>query len=341
MTPTGPRITSIGARTPLGLNSLQVAMCARAAALEPVPCPFRDRNNVAIGVFRSQAIADDLHGVDRWLALSVPALRECALGVEPPNKGPVPLYLSVPEAGRADDDARIEEGLIAALAAKSGAAVDVAQSRVFRQGHAGFAVALSAAMDRLAAGESAVLVGGLESYYHPGVLARLDEDRRLHSSSVEGGIIPSEGAAFLQITRDPAPGTRSLGAIAGVETGQEESALTGDPNLAQAMSKLVRRISAAAPDRRITWLMSDWNGERHRSDEWTKVAIRSKDIFPDDARHDRPIEEMGEIGAATGAVLLVLAAMSWQTGWAPAETALVALHSEGPDRGLILARRSA
>jgi 3-oxoacyl-[acyl-carrier-protein] synthase-1 len=290
---------------------------------------------VPIGIVRAAALSDDLLGMERWLALAAPALRECAWGAEPT---PAPLFLSIPEAGRADDDARLGEGLLPALAKRSGVALDLGRSQLFRQGHAGFAAALAAALAQLAAGEPAVLVGGVDSYYHPDVLAALDADRRIHSGVIESGIIPSEGAAFVRLAREAA-GARSLGTILGVESGLEESAVTGDPNLAQTMTKLVRTLAAAAPDGRIPWILSDWNGELHRTDEWIKVAIRSRDIFPEDARHDHPVEEMGELGAASGAVLLVVAATAWQAGFAPADLALLALHSEGPERGLILAHR--
>ncbi len=341
MTPTGPRITGAGARTPLGLNRLQVAMCARAAALEPSPCRYRDSYGASLGVVRAASLSDDLLGVERWLALAAPALRECVgstPGAPLSSARPLPLFLSIPEALRADDDDRIGEGLLPALAARSGVALDVARSQLFRQGHAGFAAALVAAVGQLAAGSPAVLVGGVDSYYHPGVLAALEADRRVHSGTIEAGIIPAEGAAFVRLARE-AGGERSLGTILGVEVGREESVVAGDPNLAEAMTRLVRRISVAAPDGRLPWILSDGNGELHRRDEWVKVAIRSKDVFPPDARHDHPVEEMGELGAASGAVLLAVAATAWETGFAPADLALLALHSEGPERGLVLAHR--
>jgi 3-oxoacyl-[acyl-carrier-protein] synthase-1 len=341
MTPTGPRITGAGARTPLGLNRLQVTMCARAAALEPLPCRYPDSYGTSIGVVRAASLSDDLLGVERWLALAAPALRECVsptTGAPPSATRPPPLFLSIPQAGRADDDARVGEELLPALASRSGVALDVSRSQLVRQGHAGFATALLAGVAQLAAGSPAVLVGGVDSYYHPGVLAALDADRRVHSGAIEAGIIPAEGAAFVRLARE-AGGARILGTILGVEIGRDESVVTGDPNLAEAMTKLVRRISVAAPDGRVPWILSDGNGERHRRDEWVKVAIRSKDIFPQDGRHDHPVEEMGELGAASGAVFLAVVATAWETGFAPADLALLALHSEGPERGLVLAQR--
>lgn len=335
MTPTGPRIIGAGARTPLGLNRIQVAMCARAAALEPRPCPCRDSEGAAIGVVRSAALPDDLFGVERWLALAAPALRECAWGAEP---SPAPLLLSIPEAGRADDDPHLGEGLLPALAQRSGVSIDAGRSRLFRQGHAGFAAALAAALARLAAGDAAVLVGGVDSYYHPGVLAAFDADRRIHSATIEAGILPSEGAAFVRLARE-AGGAEALGTILAVELGREESVVTGEPNLALAMTRLVRSVSSAAPGRRIPWIRSDLNGELHRVDEWTKVAHRCNDVFADEVLHDRPIEEMGELGAASGAVILAGTVTAWQAGVAPADLALLALHSEGPERGLVLIHR--
>lgn len=336
-----PRITGVGAHAPIGRGGLQVAMCARAAKLEPRSCAYRDRRGAPIGVCRVPSLADDLHGFERWVALGAPALRECAWGVA----SRPPLFLALPEEGRPDDDARIGAGLVEALASASGAAIDAPRSALFRSGSAGFAMALEAAIERLAAGDEAAIVGGVESYYHPAVLAWLDADARLHSESVDGGILPSEGAAFVLLSRGDARPRDGGGAavVLGVEVDREASVLSGEPNLARAMTGLVRRVAQGGGgeggEGRADWVLSDCNGERHRVNEWSMVATRSRDILPEGAQHDRFAEEIGDLGAASGAVLLVIASVFWRAGCAPSDTALVALHSDGPERAVILAGR--
>lgn len=337
-----PKVARVGARSPLGLTSLQVAMFARAAKLDPRSCGLRDKRGVYIGVCRASALPDDMYGIDRWLGLGAPALRECMWGVT----SRAPLLLALPEEARPDNDEGRVSRLVEALAQASGAPVDVAGSAIFRAGSAGFALAVLAATARLSAGAKAVLVGGIDSFYHPGVLSRLDEDARLHSASVEGGVIPSEGAAFALLVKNPAaielsPGAalRPLSMILGAEADREETALSDEPNLGRAMTSALRRVAVTSGLSPASWILSDWNGERHRVNEWQKVESRSRDFLPDSARHDHLNDEIGEMGAATGPMLLTIASHFWRSGCAPADATLIALHSDGADRGALAARR--
>ena len=143
------------------------------------------------------------------------ALGEAASG----QTGRFPLIVALPERARPDQSARFEEALLAELARRSGAAIDLdlGASLTVRADNADFAMALEEAAPRLAAGAPGVLVGGLDSYFDPVVLAHLDEERRLHSEHLDSGFVPSEGAAFFWIGRadarnegDPARAPRPI-----------------------------------------------------------------------------------------------------------------------------------
>lgn len=332
-------ITGAGARSPLGLDALQVTLCARAGKIEPRPTPFLDRRNYPIGDVRALCLPDDLYGFERLVELAVPALREAAATLGPRRAAGdarlrPPLLLALPEAGRADDDPRLGPTLVETIAKRAEIPIDLARSEVFRAGQAGFAMALARAAALLREREvHAVLVGGVDSYHHPGVLASLDEGYRLHAPAVSDGFTPSEGAAFVLLepsrTSEP-PLARLL--LAG--TTREETVATGAPNLAEAMTRLVRGAAeAAAP---LRWILTDINGERHRVREWTMVQMRMDDLIEEGARVERWVEEFGDAGAATGALLAVLACVQWQTGCAPAGSAFIALHSESPERGVVV-----
>lgn len=315
-------------------------MCARAQKLEPRSSEYRDSTEALIGVCRCAALPDDLLGFSRWVALAGPALAECARGLTEP----LPLLLSVPERERPDNEERIDSKLIEALGLAGGALIDPQSSQLFRRGHAGFAYAIEAAAERLQSGAGQVIVGGLDSYYHPEVLSWLDGQRRLHSYTIERGVIPSEGAAFLLLSAEDEPARRDEGTFAictvdAVETGQEQTVLSEEPNLAATMTGMVRRLGAELPDGPIEWVLSDWNGERRRVREWEMVEYRSKDFLTDSFVHDHLVEELGEVGAASGALLLAIAAVWWQVGCAPADKGLFLLHSDTEHRGAFLVRR--
>ena len=346
MSPIGD-VMAVGARGPLGLSSLQLALCARAKKLEPRSLPhLLDKRGREIGMCVSGGLSWRLYGYDRLLALAVPALTEAcaevlpALGIE----SPVAVVLSLPEAGRADDDERLGAPFVADLAERSDLSLDVDGSRFVRCGHAGGAYALELAAELLVAGAPAVVVGGVDSYLHPEVLAALDADYRLHALDAVDGFIPSEGAAFALLARSNAQERKKA---SGKETheaplarvmlslsGLEPSVGSEQPNLATMSTELMNGLVSAVGE--PGWVLSDINGERHRVREWSLVEIRQQ--LPEELVHDRFVGNLGDLGAASGATLLAIACEYWRSGCAPASLAAVALFSEGPERGVFAIR---
>lgn len=317
-------IVSLGARCPLGLNSLQIAMCVRAKKHEPRSSSFVDKQNQPIGVCLTGGLPKNLVGFERMLGLAGPALSEATEGLTLETSAP--LVLALPEAGRPDDAPRFGERFLEALALRSGIAVDHASSRIVRSGHAGVAYALEAAAALLTDGAEAVIVGGVDSYYHPGVLASLDDAYRLHALGVEDGFTPSEGAAFFVLERGA---KRSLGRVKRVATAKEHGPNDETPNIGAAMTDLVGRLTGGGEP--FAWVMTDNNGERHRAREWAMVSVRGG--IANDAEHHRLVAELGDVGAASGALFLAVACRHWAVGCAPSPRLLVALHSEAGERG--------
>jgi len=332
-------VMAVGARGPLGLSSLQLALCARAKKLEPRSLPhLRDKRGREIGMCLSGGLSWQLYGYARLLALAVPALTEAcaealpALGID----GPLAVVLSLPESGRADDDERMGAPFVADLAERSGVSLDAEASHFVRCGHAGGAYALAHAAEMLDGGAPAVVVGGVDSYLHPDVLAALDDDYRLHALDAVDGFIPSEGAAFALLARPQArpsnsgAGTEPLCRVLLSRCGLEPSVGTDEPNLAATATDLMNELVAAAGV--PSWVLSDINGERHRVREWSLVELRQQ--LPDGLVHDRFVSNLGDVGAASGATLLAIACVLWRAGCGPATLAAVALFSEGPERGV-------
>ncbi|AKT38163.1 hypothetical protein [Chondromyces crocatus] len=324
-------ILSTGARSPLGLSTLQVAMCARARKMEPLDSRFIDKSGKNMGTCRMLALPETVWGYDRLLRIASPALCEAWSST---IEEPVPLVLALPEAGRADDDPRYDTRFVRDLAERSRRAIDVTRSGVIRAGHAGGAMAVEAAVGLLSRveGPAAVMVGGVDSYFHPGVLAALDEGFRLHGPGTEDGFIPSEGAAFaLLVRRRPARGGREpLATLRRVVTGREATVGTDTPCTAAAMTALFHALRGDEP---IPWVLSDLNGESHRLREWRQVSTRV--LVRDEPVHDELVGELGDLGAATGPMLLAIACAYLEAGCAPARDAAIALSSDGPERGAL------
>jgi 3-oxoacyl-[acyl-carrier-protein] synthase I len=336
------RVVGVGARAALGLNALQVALAYRAQKFEPRSWPLKDERGRSVGACTVGGMGPDVQGLERWVRLSVPALREALSSAE---SAPIPMILAAPAAGRADDEDQAGRALLDGLALRSERPIDVARSELVRVGQAGGAVAFARAGEIVAAGAPRVLVGGVDSYLHPGVLRELDEQHRLHGLDVEDGFVPGEGAAFclveaaqpmLRANRGSAPARRDRArraptpdvTISGWAEGEESSVRTGEPNVARAMTKLVASLADGCD-----WVLSDVNGEAHRVREWGMVetrTLRGRSVVT-----MRPVDELGDVGAASGPLFVVLAATMLSLGCAPGRSALVALHSDGPARGVI------
>ncbi|MBI4955254.1 MAG: hypothetical protein HY908_24740 [Myxococcales bacterium] len=334
-----PVIVRVGAACPLGLTSLETAMCVRASKLEPRPTAFIDKRGRTVGASHARWLAAELAGFDRLVALGARALGEAAGDLTEP----APLVLALPEAPRPDDEGRFGPELVAALASASGARLDLERSAVVRAGSAGLAVALASATALLASGAPAVLVGGLDSYLHPDVIRGLDEECRLHAEGTDDGIVPSEGAGFALLAPAPSSGrvarvahAGAIATLAHVATATEPPAGADEADLAVGMTRALHEALGTRAHRGpVGWILSDVNGEHHRVREWSTAEIRCGELLAS-ARHDRLTGELGDVGAAAGALLLAIACTYLRVGCAPARSALVVLSSEGPARGVFV-----
>jgi 3-oxoacyl-[acyl-carrier-protein] synthase I len=337
-------IVGVGMTTPLGLDARQSALVLRARKLTPERTRYTDRYGHEIGSARARRVDDAVVGRERRLALAAPALAEAVRGVVVPS-GPMPLFLSLP-VRRSEKEEPLGPDFLADLAARAGVPIALEQSEPIALGHAGFAAALGRALAYVSAPPPAppagrprgekpprpfAIVGGVDSYHDPAVLKWLDDERRLHREDAWDGFIPSEAAAFLVVA--PAGTGPAYARILSVVTGVEREETAEDPPVGEAATELLRQVSAAMKTP-VPWILPDVNGENHRIKEYTFVRIRNPERF-DGARtvETRLYDELGDVGAASGAVHAAYVCQAFRLGFAPGPQALVTLASDGPPRG--------
>ncbi|MBX3222286.1 MAG: hypothetical protein KF795_17335 [Labilithrix sp.] len=339
-------VVGLGARIATGLSALTAAMSVRARKSFVRESRFVDRAGEPIALATVSSIGEDVVGRDRLALLAAPALAEATApwvrrfesrGHAPP---PLPLLLALPAEVDPLDPRGVR--LLAAVAERSGAPIDLARSKVVAQGRAGGAFAIESAVARLSGGEDeAVVVVGVDSHFDPDRLEELDRARRLHGPSAENGFIPGEGAAaVLLASRRRFGADPRHGSIVGVGTEREPRPLgSTEPCHALGMTLAAKRAIASAGAARIGWALTDVVGERHRVDEWLYASGRIQSSFAEDLQHDAPLMLTGDLGAASAPLLVVLACVGWQTECAPGDLAIVAVHSDGPERGAVLLAR--
>jgi 3-oxoacyl-[acyl-carrier-protein] synthase-1 len=331
-------IVGVGARTHTGRDALAATMTWRARRSLPRETPMVDRAGEPIGMCRARALPDDLLGLDRFVALAAPALAEAARDAGLPRDAAIALHLALPAESEPRTHAIDAAALLAALGAASGIPVHARRSTAHAAGRGAGLVALAAAVERLRVGaEDLVVVGGVDSYYDPGLLESLDAAYRLHSLTAENGYLPGEGAAFLVLERSGrAAGRRARANVLSALVEREPRPFgNAEPTQGLAISLAVRRAlePARAP---VRWALTDVVNERHRIDEWVYASARAHRQLAPDARHDQPLLTTGDLGAASGVVLAALAATCWSVGAAPADQALVAVHGDDDTRAAAL-----
>jgi 3-oxoacyl-[acyl-carrier-protein] synthase-1 len=285
----------------------------RAKKSEPRATHLRDKRDQAVGACLTGGIRPDCYGYERMGHLAAAALRECTAAATDTDFA---LVLAMPEAERPYGEPLDEAAWIERLSERSDVRFDSEATRVVRSGHAGFAQAMELALAWLDEGKADVLVGGVDSYFDPAVIEWLDTECRLHAIGAEDGFLPSEGAGFVWLRQaagaDDDTHGAALARVSSVACAQEQTVANGEPVLGETMTKLLRDIADEHGGEPTGWVLPDLNGERHRMREWGMVNMRQ--VLDRDAVESRCVEELGDTGAASGALFLAIATQWWRSG---------------------------
>lgn len=339
-------IVGVGARTHAGLTPLQVTLAARAGKMRSHESHMIDKRGEPMAMCRAPWIADNVFGWDRYVALASSSLAMAAhpwlasqrLRTQTP--APIPMVLATPPRSREDYDPRVAKDLLGKLADDSGVPIDLAKSTIVPQCRGGGVAAYAQALTLLAQSE-AVIVGGVDSYFHPDVLEALDTGFRLHSLDAENGFIPGEAAAFTVLARrGSVSGMHLYGQILGASVRAEPRPYGNEePCHALGMTAAIKEAvhAVGVTSRRVPWALTDVANERHRVDEWQLAFGRCFRVFTPDVVHDQPLLKTGDVGAASAALLLVMACVRWQIGAAVGDAVLIGTHSDASERGALLA----
>jgi 3-oxoacyl-[acyl-carrier-protein] synthase-1 len=189
------------------------------------------------------------------------------------------------------------------------------------RGRAGGLAALGDAIAAVSAGRiPAAIVGGIDTYIDLVTLGRLAATRRLKTDANFDGFIPGEGAAFVAIASDHVMASQRLPRLARVgpvALGEEPGHL-GSPNpfRGDGLAATVRSLVAlAAPEQPVGEVYSSMNGESHWSKEWGVAFLRNRAAFDPDHGMRHPSDCYGDVGAATGPMLVGLAADGLSRGY--------------------------
>jgi 3-oxoacyl-[acyl-carrier-protein] synthase-1 len=182
------------------------------------------------------------------------------------------------------------------------------------------------------------LIGGIDTQLQLRTIRWHEDNRRLKCSYVVDGLIPGESACFLAVESEHQAvrrGARPLARITSVAIEREHAPILSDqPNTAGALTRALRAAldEAGVAPAAVGMVWSDLNGESYRAREWAFSEVRLGFTTATELLH--PADCYGDVGSATDANLLALAAMSHSTDWAEGKPLVVFAGSEAGLRGV-------
>ncbi len=341
---TGLSIAGVLARTPVGLTAASSAAAVRAGIRRASEWGFIDQNGDPMTVVPDAKLDPKLEGFDRVQELGRSVIADVAAQLKvwkslagvpldihwvfPSTRAGMPSSYAIPLA--ADWGSRLQDTLRG-----------IKTRNVRRStGHAGVAEALHG----INANDDAItLVLAADSYLHADTLAAL-EQQRLFGAAARSGFTPGEAAAALLIVPERLRRTAQLPCVAAIDgVGVEREGLLPDSDTGSFGVGLTQALRCAMagrslPAEAVADVYLDINGQRYRSEEWGFVALRFPSAFVSLDYH-APAGCWGDVGAATGALAIGLAAAGWARGYARGDRAAVLNGSDDGLRGAVVIRR--
>ncbi len=335
VTPVGFDFTSTVAAVEAGINRFQESEYF-GKSMKPFTMSLIPRDVLPRISFKLNQVEDSTIQMGIMLQTSDIALNQ----IEPLKAmdSPPPLFLACPE-GYAECASTVSPRFIEYLMKQTDANIETSTSRIIGTGRAGVIDAVDLAFKYLQQMEGDyVLVGGADSYQEEDLLTFLDRDDRIAAEEVLNGFIPGEAAGFLLLTRNRqnamvwGDGVISL-SQPGIEAEKghmySEASYLGD-----GLATAIKKSLVAHKGEKISTLYSSMNGEQFWSKELGVALLRNKESLSDDYAFEHPADCLGDIGAASGAVLIGLASAQLARSGSPASH-LVYCSSDQEYRGAI------
>jgi len=339
-------VTGIGMRCPVGNDAVQSAASVRAGISGFAPWPYfgvtfgEDESLVAAA---TEPDLRDAAWTEKAFELIEAPMVEALAGAHPRARDPVEpkraaLFVAAPYAKRLGvaeedfkafvDDARAHWQEAAALDTVEIVAAD----------HAAGLVAMARAVETLQKRERDLcVVAGVDSLLEPTFLHDLWAERRLKTPDSGSGLVPGEAAAVVvleradDVARRQAPVLASVGSLV---LDREPSGLRPAEALrAEGLSRAVHGALATVDPQTIHRIIVDLTGERWRFLEWGLVETRCLGKLPSQWQLWHPAEYLGDVGAASAVVGVVLATRAFARRYGGPGGILICASSTGGERG--------
>jgi 3-oxoacyl-[acyl-carrier-protein] synthase-1 len=337
-------VTGVGILNPVGLSGLVALHSVRSGVSRLLLQPFPDRVREWL-VGSSMPKWEPHFGEERLAALAIDTIgaalerADAPLG-EPETRQTTAVILGCPEKERPGYQfPSSNPSSVEAIRNKELESIPVVE--VVAAGACSTQASLARAAELLATRTvRRCVVGAVDSQLQLRTIRWHEANFRLKCSYVTDGLTPGEASCFLVVESEEAARARGAKVIArllAVNVAREPATILSDqPNTASGLTSVVRATLEEAGVRPtdVGMVWSDLNGESYRAREWAFTEVRLGFETSTELMH--PADCHGDLGAATDANLLGLAALCHGTGWSDGKPLLVVSGSENGMRAATL-----
>jgi 3-oxoacyl-[acyl-carrier-protein] synthase I len=276
----------------------------------------------------------ELAGAERLLRLLVPTVADLCEAAELRRRdlAATALLVAMPAPHGCVAGWRLGDVLVPELCRRTG--LGFATVRQLASGHTAVLELVAEAGALLGGGIEAALVVAVDSYLSPDRLQELDAAYRFKSRRNVDGFCPGEAAAAVLLEsprRARLRAAQPAAMIDAVGVGREPQPWLGSDRVSTGAG-LSEALRGALGTERAGWALCDLNGESYRAFEWGVALTRLGEELAGLARVVMPVATLGDVGAATGGVLLATALEAYRRRWSPAKRALLWTASDGAER---------
>jgi 3-oxoacyl-[acyl-carrier-protein] synthase-1 len=328
-------IQRTGLVTSVGLTAPASCAAFRTKLTNPVETRFIDADGKWV-MAHEVPLDKPWRGLARLSHRAAMAIAEALQDIPKTEWSQLPLLLCVAESdrpGRAEDQ---DKDLFARIEAALGARF-AKSSAIVAQGRVSVPVAIAQARTLLGgAGVSRVVVAAVDSLLNWPTLNHFEQRRRLLAEHNSDGFMPGEAAGALLLG---APrGTPGELLCTGIGFGREAAHIDSEQPL--RADGLTQAIAAALSDagrqmHDMDFRITDNSGEQYYFKETTLALSRSLRVLKDEFDIWHPAECTGEVGAASGAILLSAAKAACEKRYARGDDILVHLTNDAGQRAAL------
>lgn len=337
-------IVSMGANTPIGRNAWSCAAAVRAGVSGLGEHPFMiDTAGNPMKLVRAPWLDIDIEGAKRFAALLFPAIDEaCASLVDLTVRLKIGLFIGLP-AQRPGLSDNLEKEIFSQLVDRYQGNFD--SVKFFPYGHTAGFIALKNAREKLLEDKlDCAVIAGVDTYINPITLEWLESCDQLHGAGPLNnawGFIPGEGAGAILLIKAARVKEHQLTCFANILAmgGAMEKNLikTDSVCIGEGLTTAFQKALVELPENiKVSDIYCDMNGEPYRADEYGFACLRTKDYFKAVSDFRSPADCWGDMGAATGPLLLILASIAHRNAYASGKLALCWASSEAGQRAAVL-----